>query len=281
MSDSGIPDLAYWSGAGGEQWAAHNDFTERLFAPVAAVLLAAIDAKPGERIVDVGCGCGTLALVLAKRVGPTGFVLGVDVSPAMLTRARRLAASGMAMEFVEADAGTYAFPHGSFDWLVSRHGVMFFDDPPRAFANLRTALKPGGHIAFSCFRSPRDNPWAMVPLQVACRFVPQPPKLAPDDPGPFSFADEARVRRILAGAGFAEIALKPLDLEFDLAGDRGLDAAVAHAIEIGPASRALRGHSAETRTKVAAAMRETLGPYRRGQEVRLGAAVWLVTARNP
>ena len=281
MSARGRPDLAYWRSSGGELWARHNDFTERLFAPVTAALLAAVAAKPGERILDVGCGCGGLARALAKQIGPTGFVLGIDVSAAMLVLARRLAPPEARTEFVEADAVTCAVASASFDRLVSRHGVMFFDDPVRAFANLRSGLKSRGRLAFSCFRSPRDNAWAMIPLQAISRFVPPLPKLAPDDPGPFSFAVEARVQRILGAAGFIDVALEPIDVKFDIATGRGLDAAVANALEIGPTSRAIEGQPPDVVATVAAALHEALAPYTKGDHVELPAAIWIVTARKP
>ncbi|MDE2227429.1 MAG: methyltransferase domain-containing protein [Alphaproteobacteria bacterium] len=281
MSDLGVPDLAYWSGPGGEQWARNQEYGDRQFAPVAEALFKIATVRASERVVDIGCGCGTTTIALARMVGRQGRVLGIDVSAAMLALARNRAPQGAPVEFVRADATNYAFPRGAFDLLFSRHGVMFFAEPVRAFANLRTALAPGGRLAFSCFRAPRDNPWAMTPLQAAYRFVPPLPKLGPEDPGPFSFADETRVRRILGAAGFADIALQPVDLEFDLAVGRGLDAAVANVVELGPTSRAVQGQSAEIRAKVAAAMRETLAPHVKGETVQLGAAVWLVTAHNP
>jgi SAM-dependent methyltransferase len=275
------PDKEYWAGRGGENWTRHNSFTESLFSPVTAVLLAAAAAKPGERAVDVGCGCGGTALALAKQVGQAGFVLGIDVSAAMLGLARRLAPPGARAEFVEADATTHVFAKPDFDLLCSRHGVMFFDDPARAFANLRKALKPGGRMAFSCFRAPKDNPWAMVPVEAIYAHVPRPPKLGPEDPSPFAFADPARVQRILGGAGFAGVSLTPHDLAFDIAAGGGLDAAVENMLEIGPASRAVANVSAATRAKVAAAAREALAPYAKGNAVALGSAIWIVTAKNP
>ncbi len=281
MSQPDKPNIEYWAGTGGVHWARHNDFTESMFSPVTAVLLAAAAAKPGERVVDAGCGCGGLALALAKQVGQAGFVLGIDVSAAMLDLARRLAPPGARAEFVEADATTHVFAKRHFDLLCSRHGVMFFDDPARAFANLREALKPGGRAMFSCFRTPRDNPWAMVPVEAAYAHVPRPTKPGPEDPGAFSFADPARVRRILGGAGFAEIALEPHDLTFDIAAGGGLDAAVGNMLEIGPASRAVANASAATREKVAAAVRDALAPYAKGKTVKLAAAIWIVTAKNP
>jgi len=281
MNAPAIPDLAYWRGAGGEQWVRNQEFGDRQFAPVTEVLFPAAAAEPGERVVDIGCGCGTTTIMLAGIVGPQGRVLGIDVSEAMLALARKRAPQGAPVEFVCADATGYEFPRGVFDLLFSRHGVMFFADPERAFANLRTVLKPGGRLAFSCFRAPRDNPWAMTPLQAARPFVPPLPKLGPEDPGPFSFADEARVRRILGAAGFTDIALKPVDVAFDVAAGQGLDAAVKNVTELGPTSRALQGQSAEVRAQVVAAVRAALAPFVKGQSIPLGAALWLVTARNP
>jgi len=281
MSQPDKPDMEYWAGSGGQLWARHNDFTESMFSPVTAVLLAAAAAKPGERVVDVGCGCGGTALTLAKQVGQAGFVLGIDVSAAMLDLARRLAPPGARAEFVEADATTHVFAKRDFNLLCSRHGVMFFDDPARAFANLREALKPGGRAVFSCFRSPRDNPWAMVPVEAAYAHVPRPPKPGPEDPGAFSFADPARVQRILGGAGFAGVALEPHDLTFDIAAGGGLEAAVGNMLEIGPASRLVANASAATKEKVAAAVREALAPHAKGKAVKFGAAIWIVTAKNP
>lgn len=281
MSETPNPGLAYWNGEGGDKWARQNDFTETLLAPVTAVLLAAINARPGERIADIGCGCGALALTLAQAVGPHGRVLGVDVSPAMLDVARRLTPAGAHAEFVEADATTYGFPRAGFDLLVSRHGVMFFADPVRAFANLRTALKPGGRMVFSCFRTPQENPWAMTPLEAAYQVMPRLPKPGPEDPGPFAFADPARVQRILGGAGFAAVTVTPHDLSFDIAAGSGLETAIGYMVDIGPASRTFDKGDAAARAKVEAALRAGLEPHVKGKSIPLGAGIWIVTAKNP
>lgn len=281
MSETPNPGLAYWSGEGGDQWARQNDFTESLLAPVMAALLAAINARRGERVVDTGCGCGALGLALAKAVGPQGRVLGIDVSPAMLAVARRLTPTGLRAEFVEADATTYAFPRGGFDLLTSRHGVMFFADPVRAFANLRSALKPGGGLVFSCFRTPKENPWAMTPLESAYQVMPRLPKPGPEDPDPFSFADPARVERILGGAGFDAIKLTPHDLSFDIAAGGGLETAIGYMIDIGPASRTFDKGDTAARAKVEAALRAGLAPHVKGKSVPLAAGIWIVTAKNP
>ena len=132
--------------------------------------------------------------------------------------------------------------------MISRFGVMFFADPALSFANLRKALKPAGRLVFTCWREPRLNPWLMAPLKAATRHAPRLPKLGPEDPGPFSFADEERVRRILSAAGFVDVALEPVDLELDTAVGLGFENAVASALEIGPASRALEGQPDEVRS---------------------------------
>src|SRR4029077_6080044 len=138
----------------------------------------------------------------------------------------------------------YPFHPATFDLLTSRFGVMFFADPVLSFANLRLALRPTGRVAFVCWREPRDNPWAMAPLQAVYQHVPRLPQMGPEDPGPFAFASEERVRRILGGAGYSEIVMERCDLSLDIANGGGLDAAAQSALEIGPASRALEGHPA-------------------------------------
>ena len=134
-----------------------------------------------------------------------------------------------------ADATVYPFDPASFDLLASRFGVMFFADPVLSFANMRKALRPSGRLAFACWREPRENPWMMAPLQAVYKHVPKLPPQGPEDPGPFAFASEARVHRILGAAGFTGIAMEPCTLSLDIAIGRGLDAAVQGALEIGPA----------------------------------------------
>ena len=270
--------IAYWNGPGGQHWADRQQVQDILLAPVADLLLDRARPAPGERIVDVGCGCGATTSALAQRAGPAGHVLGIDISGPMLARARQLAPAGLPVDFELADATIYPFASGGFDLLVSRFGVMFFAEPALSFANMRRALRPSGRLAFACWREPRDNPWLMLPLQAAYRHVPKLPQLGPEDPGPFSFAGEPRVQRILTQAGFSGIAMERCDLALDVAIGRGLDAAVQGALEIGPASRALEGQPPDLRAAAARSIREALAPFARGQAVPLGASIWIVTA---
>ena len=274
------PDqAAYWNGPAGQHWTDRQPMQDILLAPVSQVLLDRAAARPGERILDVGCGCGATTIAFAERVAPDGFVLGVDISAPMLARGRQLAPQGLPLDFVLADATVHPFDPAGFDLLVSRFGVMFFADPAISFANLRAALRPSGRVAFACWREPRHNPWMMTPLQAVYRHVPKMPRPEPDDPGPFSFASEDRVHRILKLAGFSGIAMEPCDLSLDIAIGRGLEAAVEGALEIGPASRALEGASVELRAAAKDSIREVLVPFVRGESVQLPASIWIVTAR--
>jgi ubiquinone/menaquinone biosynthesis C-methylase UbiE len=271
--------IAYWNGPGGVRWAERQASQDILLAPVAEILIDRAKPQPGERVIDVGCGSGATTNALAQKVGPSGHVFGIDVSSPMLERARQVTPKDAPVDYALADATVYPFDPESFDLLASRFGVMFFADPVSSFANLRRALRPTGRLAFACWREPRENPWMMTPLQAVYQHVPKLPQMAPEDPGPFAFASEERVRRILGGAGFRDIALEACPLALDLAIGRGLEAAVQGALEIGPASRALDGHPAEVRAAAAKTVRETLAPFVNGQSVRLSGSIWMVTAR--
>jgi SAM-dependent methyltransferase len=198
----------------------------------------------------------------------------------MLARAAERLPPGAPVKFVRADATTYRFESAAFDLLFSRFGVMFFAEPARAFANLRTALKPSGRLAFACWRKFDENPWLQVPLRAALEHVPPLPRPGPEDPGPFSFASEQRVHRILADAGFQSVMLEPRDFDLDIACGGGIEEALEAAMALGPTSRALQDQGPETRTAVATSIRRALQPYQRGKQVALAGAIWLVTANN-
>ncbi|MEI9985485.1 MAG: class I SAM-dependent methyltransferase [Aliidongia sp.] len=272
--------VAYWNGAGGAHWVAQQEQTDRVMAEIAALALARADARPGEVVIDVGCGCGATTIGLAKAVQPGGRVVALDVSAPMLDRAReRMAAANV--EFMLADAATHPFAETAADLLFSRFGVMFFGDPTAAFANLRRALKPGARVVFACWREPAANPWMMVPLAAAYEHVPRLPKPGPEDPGPYSFSDAARVERILTDAGYVEPSFEPVDLTMDLAVGGGLDAAVSYVLAIGATSRAIEGQPAEMLAKVTESVGRALAPFVQGNKVPLPAAIWIVRATAP
>jgi ubiquinone/menaquinone biosynthesis C-methylase UbiE len=277
--DRNADQIAYWNGPGGQHWADRQQTQDVVLAPVSNVLIDRAGPRAGERIVDVGCGCGATTIALAQKVGPAGHVSGIDISAPMLARARQIAPADLPVDFVLADATVYPFDPASFDLLVSRFGVMFFAEPALSFTNMRKALRPSGRLAFACWRDPRENPFFMAPLQAVYKHAPKLPQLGPDDPGPFSFASEARVNRILSEAGFSRIAMEPCDLALDIAVGRGLEAAVESALEIGPAARALAEQPPDLVAAATISIREALAPFARGQAVPLAASLWIVTAR--
>jgi ubiquinone/menaquinone biosynthesis C-methylase UbiE len=279
--EANAEQAAYWNGPGGQRWVERQELQDIVLAPASEALFGRADVAAGERALDIGCGCGATSLELARRVGPGGDVLGLDLSAPMLERARQRTPPGAKVTFVAGDATVHRFEPGAADLMVSRFGVMFFADPAASFANIRKGLRAGGRVVFACWRAPRENPWLMIPLQAVYQFTPRLPELGPEDPGPFSFASEERVRRVLSSAGFAEIALTPRDLALDIAVGRGLEAAVEQAIAIGPASRALREQPPDIVEAATGAVRAALAPHIKDGRAPLAAAIWIVSARNP
>lgn len=273
--------IAYWNGPSGQRWTDRQELQDRMLAPVLDILTDRAKPAAGERVLDVGCGCGATTVAFAGKVGSSGSVLGIDISAPMLERARHRTPKSEPVKFQLADATVHAFEPAAFDLLTSRFGVMFFANPTQSFANLRTALRPGGRMAFACWREPRANPWMMAPLQATYKHVPKLPQLGPEDPGPYSFASEERVHRILGSAGFTQVGMEPCNLMLDIAVGRGLDAAAQSALEIGPVHRALEGHSSETVSAVKASIREALAPHVKEDKAELPASIWIVTARSP
>ncbi|MBV8877149.1 MAG: methyltransferase domain-containing protein [Gammaproteobacteria bacterium] len=279
--DRNAAEAAYWNGAGGARWVAHQRSQDALLAPVLQLLIERSGVGAGEVVLDIGCGAGTTSIALAKRVAPAGRVLAVDISAPLLERARQQQPAGLELEFALGDATVYPFPPGQADLLFSRFGVMFFADPTRSFTNMRTGLAAGARLVFACWREPRENPWLMLPLEAAYRHVPRLPATPPEAPGPFAFASAERVRRILEGAGFSRVRLEPCELSLDLAEGDGLDRAVEMSLGIGPTSRALDGQPPALRVAVAESMRAALAPYQQGERVPLPGAIWVVTALSP
>lgn len=289
MASTTTPKQAeQWNGSGGEAWVRRQETLDRMVRPLGQLALDAAAIAPGEAVLDVGCGCGETTLAVAARTGPSGRVLGVDVSAPMLARAaERVAArregDGAPIELVLADAATHALPEASFDVLVSRFGVMFFEDPAHAFANLARALRPGARLAFVCWRAMEENPWALLPLRAVASVAPVPAP-TPGAPGAFALADDARVTRILEEAGFVDVRFVPQDCEVPLGptgpGVRDEDV-LAHLLEVGPAARAVAALGVRPAAEAAlSAMLATL-PRREGEGgVWVRAAAWLVTARR-
>ncbi|MBI1260932.1 MAG: methyltransferase domain-containing protein [Rhizobiales bacterium] len=272
-----------WNGRVGERWVLHQDRLDRMLAPMSAAVLSAAALKSGEQVLDIGCGCGATTLEAARILGPNGHVTGVDISDPMVKRAReRATAAKIDATFNVADAATYHFKAAQFDAMISRFGVMFFDNPPAAFANIRASLKATGRMAFVCWRSMPENDWLGAPLKAAMPFLPPMEKTEPGAPGPFAFADRDRLNGILSEAGFRSIRIEAHDEGLTMgtsANGDAVDDALVQAMEIGPLSRMLAKQPDDIRQTARTAVREALLDYVTPQGVVMSGAVWIVTAK--
>ncbi len=273
--------IDYWNAQTGATWAELYPFIDAQIRPLGLLAMERLGELRGQRVLDVGCGCGDATLELARRVGPSGHATGLDVSAPMLaTAAARAREAGLTnISFERADAQVHAFAAASFDALFSRFGVMFFADPGAAFANLRRALRPGGRLVFVCWRAMLENEWMLVPLRAALAHVPPPQPPAPGAPGPFAFADADRLRDILAGAAFADVAIERVDEPLNSGSD--LDRTVNFIMQMGPTGRALRDSAPELLPRVRQSIREAMAPFQSETGIRMQSSAWLVTARNP
>ena len=282
MSDTasiGLAQHVFWNSEATRRWVTEQARIDRLMADVTEAALAAAAPKRGERVLDVGCGTGTTVLRLADGVGPSGRVLGVDISEQQLALAReRVAAAGVNQaQLVLDDAATHHFAPETFDLGFSRFGVMFFPDPAAAFRNIRGAMKRSGRLLLAVFRTGLENPWATASVAAISHLVPPPAPLGPEEPGQFSWSDPARVKRILGGAGFRNVMMTPLDLSFAI----GRDAAEAaeFATFIGQGARLLHGQPEGTRQAARVAFEAFFKPHEGPNGVSLPGALWLVSAQ--
>lgn len=270
--------VEYWNSLAGETWAQLQKPLDRQIEPLGLAAIDVLAPAEGEHILDIGCGCGQTSLTLAARVAPGGSVVGVDLSQPMLEVARRRPrpAANSQLEFRQLDAQTGDIGHGVFDAAFSRFGVMFFSDPVAAFTNIRASLKPGGRLAFVCWRSLGENPWMHVPLQAALPFMPPVTPPDPTAPGPFAFADANRIQSILNQARFASVTINPFNARIG-AGD--IEQSLKLALRVGPLGAALRERP-ELFGKVAGAVKDALSTYLTPDGVLMPAAVWIVLART-
>jgi SAM-dependent methyltransferase len=267
--------IAFWNEAGGKLWAAEHDRLDRQIRALGEEGLKALASRPGERILDIGCGTGRTSLAIAGAVGSSGHVVGADVSRPMLAIAEAAGARTPQLRFIAGDAQVFPFDEASFDAAFSRFGVMFFADPVAAFVNIRRALKPGGRLVFVCWQPLALNDWMRIPLEAALPLLPPMPPPDPQAPGPFAFANGDRVRGILEGAGFSEILLEP---HAEQIGGNTLADTLDLTMKVGPLGAILREDPALA-PGVTAAVEAALAAHVRDGGVWLQGAVWIVSAR--
>ncbi len=275
--------ITYWNEVSASKWLRFQQVLDQQLGGLGRLVMERAAIHPGERVLDVGCGCGDTTLELARRVGREGSVVGIDVSAPMLKRAlERARATEVAnVAFWNADAQTHALPPAAFDLVFSRFGVMFFVDPAQAFTNLGRALRPGGRVSFVCWQALERNPWMAVPMAAAARAITFPAQPGPEAPGPFSFADPDRVRRILGQAGLTDVTLEGCETMLSVGGTGALDDTVEFLVEMGPVGAALRDAGPSFRPRVVEAVRQAIAPFHDARGLRMPCAVWLVHALRP
>jgi SAM-dependent methyltransferase len=265
---------ARWNDRAGRSWAELGDLLDRLLEPFVPLLLEEVEPVAGRRILDVGCGAGALTLAAAERGADA---LGVDISAPLVEAARRRAeksATGRA-GFVNADAQIYPFDPKSFDALISRFGVMFFADPAAAFRNLRSAVRPGGGLACLAWRGAAENDFMTAAERAVADILPPLPGRVENAPGQFGFADAARVRSILAGGGWGDVELRPVDVECRLTEvELGI-----YARRMGPVADLLPSLDEAARSEVERRLDAAFRVFVRDGEASFTAACWMVTAR--
>ncbi len=260
---SNADQIDYWNSASGLKWVTLQHEIDDVFQAVSDRLLDRAGPAMGQKILDIGCGAGALSLNLAGRVGPAGSVLAVDIAKALLQRAeeRRLSAGLDNLAFREADAQVHPFEPAGFDLAVSRFGVMFFEDPVAAFANIATGLGDGGRMHLAAWSALEENPWFGIPREAAIAVLGKPEPTPPHAPGPLAFADRERVVGILERAGLAdcraELETVVLRTPMDLASVTRL------ASNIGPAARIMRAFSGtpDDLERIVAKVEEGFRPY--------------------
>ncbi|MEQ8347918.1 MAG: methyltransferase domain-containing protein [Sneathiellaceae bacterium] len=269
---------ALWNGPAGQAWVDTQAVLDRMFAPLETLLAAQVPAGSALQVLDIGCGTGATALAAARRLGAGGGCTGIDISEPMVALARaRAAREGVPATFVRADAQGHDFGEASFDLFLSRFGIMFFDDPVRAFANLRRAASVDAALYALAWRAPAENPFMTAAERAAAPLLPALPARRPGAPGQFAFADPARVRQILDAAGWAGIGIEPVDIACTLP-----EAALTgYLTRLGPVGLALHGADAQTRDRVVATVRAAFEPFVQGSEVRFTAACWAIAAGAP
>jgi SAM-dependent methyltransferase len=271
-----IDQYEAWNGDSGRRWVRDPDRRDRVMAPVGDALLAAAALGPGEWVLDIGCGCGATTLAAARAVGTDGNVSGIDLSGPMLevARSRRDSAGATNVDLIDGDAQTYPFAP-SFDLAMSRFGTMFFADPTAAFANIATALCPGGRLCLATWQPLAANDWLTIPGTALLRYGTMP---AGGDRGPGMFAQSEPdiITSILTTAGYVDVGLDPVTLDLPLGADPA--EATDHLADSGPGRAVLATVAERDRSAALDAVRTTLADHTDSTGVHLGAAVWIITA---
>lgn len=262
-----------WNGDAGRAWVETQQLVEQMFQTIATMLVRDISAA--SRVLDVGCGTGSTSIAASRQLGAQGLCTGIDISQQMINVAQ-LAASeqGLSTRFICDDAQRYAFGAASFDLIISRFGVMFFDDPIAAFCNLKQAARAHAELRFITWRSAEENPFMTTAERVGSSMLPHMPIRKPDEPGQFAFANKERMTDILQASGWNGVSIEAIDVPCSFA-EKDL---LLYLSRMGPLGRALQQEDELTRCSVIKVVRRAFEPYVHGEQVSFNAACWKVTA---
>jgi SAM-dependent methyltransferase len=269
---------ALWNGRAGRAWIDGQATLDRMFSTFEDLLAETVRNASARRVLDVGCGTGGTTLAAARAAGAQGECLGVDISQPMITVARgRAEREGSTARFVAADVQTHAFAPARFDLVISRFGVMFFDDPVAAFTNLRRAASAGAPLQVIAWRSPAENPYMTTAERAAAPLLPDMPVRAPGAPGQFAFADRHRVASILQESGWTGIDIQPIDVDCAFP-EKDL---IGYFTRLGTVGQVLQDMDEATRRQVIGTVRAAFDPFVHADEVRFTAACWMIGAKAP
>lgn len=268
-----------WNGEMGDRWVKNSDAMDRVLAPVADLLLEVAELNPGENVLDIGCGAGATTLMAAREVSEAGSAMGVDVSAPLVTHARHRASEASSIaQFELANAAEWRADTLA-DVMISRFGVMFFEDPTTAFSNIHANMAEHGRLAFVCWRTPKESELLSLGMMVSRPFLKEPPQPAAEGaPGPFAFADAERLKSILSDAGWRSVEITPVDLKL-IPGEGDLDSRARTMIDMGPMKTLLdeQGVDAEQiYPKMAEALKERCNE---AGVPEVSAGVWVVKAK--
>ena len=285
MTIDNATQIEFWNGETGRNWVTHDALMEAMLQPLGESVIDTLAPQPGEHVLDIGCGCGHTSLSLADRVGAGGSVTGVDISAPMLAVAGQLAternAERTSIQFLEADAQTHSFEPERYDVVFSRFGVMFFEDPVAAFANIRSALRTSGRLAFCCWQPRAVNPFMTVPAMAVLELLPTPPEVPPRTPGPFAFEEADYITEILTSAGFGSVAVTPLQQPLNFGRGLSLVDIVERLVQIGPIAQMVREASEDLQQPVRDKVIDAVKPfYGEDTGMTLDGQFWQVTARR-